>query len=225
MNDNSFVNRLVVSAQENPLAAALIMGGLLWMVAGNRRLTNTMQAAAEAASPMIDTASRNMHAPPLSRLNDVADTPGTSEKAQSAVTDSISRWRDAAKDGLSNVRDRVTEIPDPRPAIAATYGGARTMLADIFERQPLVLGVMGLGIGAAIAGAFSTTPTEQEFMGSASETMRADLGRRTSAVADRLREGGETLKSELSDTGAEAFDRLQQAGRDAANAAREKAGV
>jgi len=34
MSENNFIDRLVASAQENPLAAALIASGLVWMVAG-----------------------------------------------------------------------------------------------------------------------------------------------------------------------------------------------
>jgi len=109
--------------------------------------------------------------------------------------------------------------------MTASYNEARTILSDVLERQPLVLGVMGLGIGAAIAGAFSATSAERELMGETSEAVRADLSERTAAVADKLRDGVETLKAELSDSGAEAFDRLQQTGKDAIGAAREKPGV
>jgi len=147
------------------------------------------------------------------------------ENPKPAFSDSISRLKDAAQDGWSSVRNRISEIPDPRPAMAESYGEARAMLANELERQPLVLGVLGLGIGVTIASAFKSTETELELMGSSREAVRTDLSARASAVADKLREGTGTLKAELSDTGAEALDRLQQAGKDAVAAAREKARV
>ena len=225
MSEHAFINRLVVSAQENPLAAALIAGGLFWMAVGNRRVVEAVRATRDAASPATDSAARRLDAEPLSRLNRSAASPTQSEKAVSAVTENVSRWKDAAKEGWSDVRDRVSDLTDPRPAVAASYGEARTMLADVLARQPLVLGVMGLGIGAALAGAFSSTAPERDLMGATSETARAELSGRASAVAENLRKGADTLKAELSDAGAEALDRLQQAGKDAVDAAREKAGV
>ena len=224
MSENGFINRLVSSARENPLAAALIASGLVWMVAGNR-LVSAMRASGDDAAPTKDVASRRLNAQPLSNLNQATETSISPEGAPSAFAGNASQLKDAAKESWSEVRDRVADLPDPRPTMTASYNEARTMLADVLERQPLVLGVMGLGIGAAIAGAFSATSAERGLMGETSEAVRADLSKRTAAVASSLQEGAQTLKAELSDAGAEALDRLQQAGKDAANAAREKAGV
>jgi hypothetical protein len=224
MSENSFINRLMVSAQENPLAAALIASGLVWMVAGNR-IVGAVQAAGDAASPAKREASPSLNAEPLSNLNQATESPSSPETAPSAFLQNASRLKDAARESYSGVRDRVAGFPDPMQPITASYNEARTMLADVLERQPLVLGVMGLGIGAAIAGAFSATSAERELMGETSEAVRADLSERTAAIAGKLREGAQTLKAELNDTGAEALDRLQQAGKDAVGAAREKAGV
>jgi hypothetical protein len=42
---------------------------------------------------------------------------------------------------------------------------AQSTLADMLERQPLVLGAIGLAIGAAVAGAFRTSGLENEWIG------------------------------------------------------------
>ena len=225
MSDGNFLDRLVISAQENPLAATLIAGGLLWMVAGNGRLAGAVQTASNAASPLADIAARPLASKSESKAERDPELPSSMENPKPAFSDSISRLKDAAGDGWSSVRNRISDLPDPRPALTEHYGEARTMLTDVLERQPLVLGVSGLGIGAAIASAFRSTDTERELMGSSSEAVRTDLSARASAVADKLRESTGTLKAELSDTGAEALDRLQQAGKDAVGAAREKARV
>jgi hypothetical protein len=93
----------------------------------------------------------------------------------------------------------------------------------MLERQPLVLGAIGLAIGAAVAGAFRASDLENEWIGDLSDDVKADLNTRAGAVSQSLREASDTLKAELSDTGAEAIDRVRQAGMDAADAAREKA--
>jgi len=92
----------------------------------------------------------------------------------------------------------------------------------VLERQPLVLGVVGLAIGAAVAGAFQSSDLENEWIGELSDDVKTNLNMRAGAVSQSLREASDTLKAELSDTGAEAVDRVKQAGMDAADAAREK---
>jgi len=92
----------------------------------------------------------------------------------------------------------------------------------VLERQPLVLGAVGLAIGAAVAGAFRTSDLENEWAGELSDDVKADLNTRAGAVSQSLSQAADTLKAELGDTGVEAVDRVKQAGRDAADAAREK---
>jgi len=99
---------------------------------------------------------------------------------------------------------------------------AQSSLAEVLERQPLVLGVVGLAIGAAVAGAFQSSDLENEWIGELSDDVKTNLNTRAGAVSQSLREASDTLKAELSDTGAEAVDRVKQAGMDAADAAREK---
>ena len=108
------------------------------------------------------------------------------------------------------------------PACKEAFTKAQSSLADMLERQPLLLGAVGLAIGAAIAGAFRTSELENEWVGELSDDVKADLNTRAGAVSQSLREASDTLKAELSDTGAEAVDRVKQAGMDAADAAREK---
>jgi hypothetical protein len=99
---------------------------------------------------------------------------------------------------------------------------AQSSLSDMLERQPLVLGAVGLAIGAAVAGAFQTSQIENELVGETSDDVKDDLGRRGNAVSKALREASDTLVSEARDTGAEAVDRVKQVGMDAAQAAKEK---
>ena len=114
-------------------------------------------------------------------------------------------------------RTSASWVPDK-----SSLTNAQSSLADMLERQPLVLGVIGLAIGAAVAGAFRTSDLENEWIGDLSDDVKADLNARAGAVSQSLREASDTLKAELSDTGAEAIDRVKQAGMDAADAAREK---
>jgi len=58
----SFLDNLVTSVRDNPLAAALIGGGAFWLLAGNDKLKNAVGSVAAAASPIIDAGAGNLRA-------------------------------------------------------------------------------------------------------------------------------------------------------------------
>ena len=231
-----FFDSLVSAARENPLAAALIGGGALWLLVGNDKLKGAASSAAAAASPMVDIGARNLRsatpglrtaAPPTApvdhdgsfRVRDtLRDAGSAASEAMSGAADKI---RDRFDEGVAYARESFGNLGNPLPG-KESITKAQSSLADIFEQQPLVLGAIGLAIGAAVAGAFRTSDLENEWIGDLSDDVKADLNTRAGAVSQSLREASDTLKAELSDTGAEALNRVRQAGMDAANAAREK---
>jgi hypothetical protein len=103
-----------------------------------------------------------------------------------------------------------------------TFTRAQSSLADLLERQPLLLGAIGLAVGAAVAGAFRASDLENEWVGVYSDSVKEDLNERAGAVSQSVREAADTLKDEIKDAGTETFDRVKQAGMDAAEAAGRK---
>ena len=55
-----FFDSLTSAVQENPLAAALIGGGALWLLIGNDKLKGAASSAAAAAYTMVDIGARNL---------------------------------------------------------------------------------------------------------------------------------------------------------------------
>jgi hypothetical protein len=229
-----FFDSLASAVRENPLAAALIGGGALWLLIGNDRLKGAASSAAAAASP-VDVGARNLRsaASGLQRTAAPPTAPEMDHEGSFHVGEPLRDAGNAASDAMSGAADKIRDRFDEGVAYARENFGklspgkgslakAQSSLADMLERQPLVLGAIGLAIGAAVAGGFRTSDLENEWIGDLSDDVKADLNTRAGAVSQSLSEASDTLKAELGDTGAEAIDRVKQAGMDAADAAREK---
>jgi hypothetical protein len=229
---------VVSAARENPLAAALIGGGALWLLIGNEKLKSAASSATAAASPLVDFGGRNLRtaasksentsAPPTAPEMDPQGSFHVGEAlgdASSAASDAVSGAADKIKDrfdeGVAYARENFGKLGNPLPG-KETFTRAQSSLSDLLERQPLVLGAVGLAIGAAAAGAFRTTDLENEWVGEYSDSVKEDLNRRVGAVSQSVREAADTLKNEIEDVGAETFDRVKRAGTDAGEAARAK---
>ncbi|TWI08808.1 hypothetical protein LPJ38_27040 [Bradyrhizobium daqingense] len=231
----SFIDNLVTAARDNPLAAALIGGGALWLLTGDQRLKTVARSAAEAVAPVADigtsgfrsaaSAVKQTVAPPTAPAMDEDGSLGVGETlrgASAAASDAVSQAADSVKDrfdeGVAFAQEQFSKLGNKD-----AMNSAKSSLADMLERQPLVLGVVGMAIGAAVAGAFRPSEIENQYIGEVSDDVKADLGRRAGAVSQALREASDTVVAEVSDAGAEVVDRVKQAGIDAASAARAKA--
>jgi hypothetical protein len=234
------MDSLSTAVRDNPLAAALIGGGALWLLIGSDRLKNAAGSVTSAAAPLADLGARARK----SAASSWEDTYGAMRDRASRMQDDASRGlnetmrsaRDTASETMSGAAETMSERFDEGVAGARemfdrlgralprkeTFMQAQSSLSDLLERQPLVLGAVGLAIGATVAGAMARTSVEDEWVGNLSDDLKADLKERAGAVSQSVREASDTLKAELGDAGAEYADRVKQAGRDALDAAREK---
>ena len=92
---SGFFDNLASAVQENPLAAALIGGGALWLLMGNDRLKGAASSAAATVSPMVDIGARNLRSA-TSGLHRTAAPPTAPEMDHEEF---IPRWRDLAGRG------------------------------------------------------------------------------------------------------------------------------
>ncbi|MDA9415521.1 hypothetical protein XI04_20455 [Bradyrhizobium sp. CCBAU 11430] len=233
---SSFIDSLVTAARENPLAAALIGGGALWLLAGDQRLKSAARSATEAVASAADAGTSGLRsaasavkqtvAPPTAPEMDDQGSMGagdTFQGATAAASDAMAGAADSVRDrfdeGVAFAREQFNKLGSSFPD-RPTVNSAKSSLTDVLERQPLVLGVVGIAIGAAVAGSFRASDIENKYVGDVSDDVKADLNRRAGAVSQALREASDTVVAEISDTGAELVDRLKQTGSDVAAAAR-----
>jgi hypothetical protein len=239
-SQGNFIDGLTAAARENPLAAALIGGGALWLLIGSDKLKNAAGSVSAAAAPLADLGARAQRSAAsawegtygsvrdrTSRMQDDASR-GLNETVRSARTIASDAMSGAAEtmserldDGMAGAREMFDRLGRALPR-KETFAKAQSSLTDLLERQPLVLGAVGLAIGATVAGALARSNVENEWVGNLSDDLKEDLKKRAGAVSQSVREGADTLKAELSDAGAEYADRIQQAGLDALDASREK---
>ena len=67
MNDTrtGFFDSLIAAARENPLSAALVGGGALWLLVGDEKLKGAARSAVDVASDAVDSGSSTLRAPQL----------------------------------------------------------------------------------------------------------------------------------------------------------------
>jgi ElaB/YqjD/DUF883 family membrane-anchored ribosome-binding protein len=226
----NFLDSLRESVRENPLAAALIGGGALWLLMGNDRLKRAARSGSSAAAPLADMGAHNLrsaepkfeHSPPTAPEMENGSSQRVSEtlrEAASATSDAADAIKDRVDEGVTYARETLGKLGGALLR-KETLAQAQSSFSDLLERQPLVLGAIGLAIGAAVAGAFRTSDIENEWGGELSDSVKADLNARAAAVSQSVREASDTLKAEIGDMGAESLERLQETGRNAMDAAR-----
>ena len=199
-----FVRDLGDAVRRNPISAALIGMGVVWLFANRRQMTNPMErvgSVADAAQDAWRGAASNLKA--------------GSENVQSRVSEAATALRERGSTIVEDVSERGEEIAKSASEYAGTLpemagsliGDARSNMADVFRSQPLALGAVGLAIGAAIAASLPITETEAEYLGETSHFVKEkaseiatekardtmDLGEKVlDAVVDEARQQGLT---------------------------------
>lgn len=180
-SSGNFVQDLGDAAARNPVSAALIGMGVLWLFTGARSLTGAGNVLRGAG---------------LDRIPDALDAArsGLDESRESVIdtaTSTLDAVRARSATTIDNVFDYSRGMPEPR----AVLGSARDSLAVLLQTQPLALGVIGLAIGASIAAALPKTDVEDDYLGEISETVK----RQAAEIAGQQIETATTLVGDVVD--------------------------
>ncbi len=216
-----FGSNLGNAVRNNPLPVTLIGIGIAWLAAtGQNPRYSTARRDAEYESDFASAYGADM----------AADEEGTSEgrmhKAASKVTDaghrisgkasqlrhrisetasSLSgRAREASSrmhDSAGNTRARMSErMGDIGHRSQERYHRTRDTFSTMVEEQPLMSGVLGMAIGAALGAAFPATRREDELMGRTRDDLMERARETGREQAENLRESvrhvTETTKQE-----------------------------
>jgi hypothetical protein len=188
---SNFLRDLGNAASRNPLAAALIGMGLLWLFSGRgpnigaKTVRSGMNRVSDAADDAVGRASSTMRAGAESVGGTVSSAAETVQSSAAAVLDH------AARLGRQQA-DTISEYARSMPEAADMIDNVRSNLTEVFRRQPLALGAVGLAIGAGVAAALPSTRTEAEYLGETSDSIKekaqefaAEQATRAGNVAER----------------------------------------
>jgi hypothetical protein len=188
MNDISektagFVHDLGEAARQNPLSAALIGMGVLWLFTNGRTAERVQEVARRSGFDQFPDAAGEAFEAARLQLRSGTESIGSARdslRAGSAdVIESASRlgreYTDAASDYVSALPESGTEL----------LNNVRSNLTDVFRAQPLALGAIGIAIGAGIAAALPPTEVEATYLGESSDAVKAKATEFASEQTDR----------------------------------------
>lgn len=208
-------------ARDNPLALALVGGGLAWLMSGS---------GTPAARPATRPAPRSAHATGTGvsgagvRTSGATASPGdVAHSARTSMTDGAKRMGAAVGDASAGaghaashavhaagdaadaagdyLRDRLHEASDyvhdgaeQIGTAASEIGGkARSTFLDALEREPLVIGALGLAVGAAIGAMLPPSRVEERYLGATGAKAREGVQSALSEGAARARHVAEEV--------------------------------
>jgi hypothetical protein len=190
-----FVEQLNNAIRENPVSAGFLGLGILWMVFGERKIasfSNLLPSAAQYVTDGVRSASEGAGA--------------AATRTAQKVDESVQNASDAAKAGAEEAVDTIMSSKVDASRTAVQVGrkignSVQKNFALTLEEQPLLLAVVGAGIGAGIASMFPASAAEQELAGAAATKVKDQFFDIASQAGLRAEKVFDEVKREVIDQG------------------------
>jgi hypothetical protein len=180
---SDFIRDLGDAVRKNPVSAALIGMGMLWLFSGSK-------SAAKAGEYVRKGMDRVPDAFEGARSALQSGAGAVGERAASA-TDAMT---DGVADTLGSAAHQGREYADTASGYIASIpetgmdalGAIRSNLSEVFRAQPLALGAIGVAIGVGIAVALPASEVESDYLGDASEAAKTKASEFAAKQTGRL---------------------------------------
>ena len=183
---SDFIKDLGDAARRNPISAALIGMGIVWLFAGGRSGVGPGDLLQRTGMDRLPEAAK--------------DTFNTARDGVASATNSaVDAIREASDAGIETATRMGSEYAKLLPDSASVLDNVRGNLTDLFKAQPLALGAIGLAIGAGIAAALPNTDIEDAYLGETSETLKS----RAADIAGQQIEKATTLAADVVEAAAD----------------------
>lgn len=171
--NSNFINELTESARRNPISAALIGMGVVWLLADRRTVNRVGDLWRNTSMERLPDAVKDSFQDVKSGIE------GGAEAATRAASNSVDAVWGRGADAIRQASDFATSASRDD-----FFERAQANLADMFEAQPLALGAIGLAIGVGIAAALPSTNVEKAYLGDASQTLKSKTAEITRGQID-----------------------------------------
>lgn len=188
---SDFIQDLGDAVRKNPVSAALIGMGVLWLFSGSKSAAKAGEYVRKGMDRLPDAFEGARSA--------LQSGAGAVGERSASVTGAMTN---GAADTLDSAAHYGREYADTASGYFASIpqtgmdalGTIRSNLSEVFRAQPLALGAIGIAIGVGIAAALPATELESDYLGEASDAAKArasefaaeQAGRVTTAAGDVL---------------------------------------
>jgi hypothetical protein len=204
MNEGServggFIRDLGEAARSNPISAALIGMGAVWLFAGRSRWGGELVRRSgidrlpDVARDAWEGTSSNVRSRARSAQEAVNETADNLRQRGGEIADRIG---ESGERLVRTAADYADDLPKQAGNLVDDVSGSMT---ELFRSQPLAIGAVGLAIGAAIAASLPTTEVEAEYLGESSEFVKQKAGEIAGEQVERAAEIGTKVADAVAD--------------------------
>jgi ElaB/YqjD/DUF883 family membrane-anchored ribosome-binding protein len=205
-NGGEFANNLGRSVKENPMPALLTAVGIAWMVAASNRPRASLADAYDDRYARDDFNAADFDDTGFE--DDAGDQKeGLTEKAQrlkASAGETLSDAGQRVKSAADRARQKLTGTKQTvSSGLRRTSGTAQVQTQRVREgfnsllsEQPLLLGALGIAVGAAIGAALPSTEQEDRLFGSARDKTLSEVKERGTETYEQVREKVNTVGEE-----------------------------
>jgi hypothetical protein len=188
-NGGEFARNFGQMVRQNPVPAAMVGVGLVWMMLRSRRHDGLPRASDMTPDDVFDPDWPEVGSGPerfASRTDEQAgegmsEAAGRSWQAAKEGASRMGRFAGSARERAANVGAGMAKRARRTGAQARHYRGrAREGFLHTLQRKPLMLGALGLAAGAILGAVLPPTRREDELMGDTSDHLKQrawDAGR------------------------------------------------
>ena len=197
---SEFISNFGATVKYNPVPVALAGIGIAWLMASGHRSpppAGSDYASTGAGSSLGNLGERSQDA--LHRASDAASS------LKTRLSDTAHASRDKLSSATSSARESAARISQ---GVSSAAHRARDGYQSMLHDQPLLLGAIGLALGAAFAAALPRTRTEDRLMGDASDRLSEEAKR---AGEEQLQKA-ERIASSAADAAREEARRTSSSG-------------
>jgi ElaB/YqjD/DUF883 family membrane-anchored ribosome-binding protein len=211
-NGGEFANNLGRSVKENPLPALLTAVGIAWMVAASNRPKPSVADAYDDryARDDFNTIQFDESGDQDDAGDDKEGLTGKAQRLKASAGETLTEAGQRVKSAAERARQKLAGTKQTMSAgLRSTSGTAQVQTERVREgfnnllnEQPLLLGALGIAVGAAIGAALPATEQEDRLFGSARDRTLSEVKQRGTESYEQVREKanavGEAAKQSIS---------------------------